>query len=551
MGLLELDPIKDERTRSLSVEQNKRLTIAVELVSNPSVLFADEPTSGLDARAATIVMRSIQNVAKSGRTVICTIHQPSLAVFSVFDDLLLMKRGGEVVFFGELGNACENLINYFESIPGTPKCPQNYNPATWMLEVIGAGTNRSSSNKPDYAILYKNSSLCKRNEERLKYEFMAPLEANTALTQMQYMFSPLGDNEKEYSQRSITELATPMRRKIYHQRHQKERHALSSVQTVYSQPFYKQVGYLLNRNLKTYWRSPEFSLSRILVVILVGIIITATFWQQEYKTAADTQSRIISVSFMLMLTGAYNLFTIMPFQIEKRAVLFREISSGMYSAIAAVMSDGFVEMPYLVAETIVGVNIVYWGIGFQESADAYIYYTITFFLYLYLMTSLGMFLASLLPDALSAQLSATVVIQVFQLFAGVIVPHDKLPSYYKFLYYVSAQRYSTEAIITTQFHGDLTELCIPNGMKITDAPWPFKKRINGHFCSEDGHFHGLGAFTGIVQNAEEFVYNSDNAFLHGYDYDDRYMDFLVLACWCIGLRILTVITALTVDHNKR
>merc|ERR1712080_740644 len=100
-------------------------------------------------------------------------------------------------------------------------------------------------------------------------------------------------------------------------------------------------------NHRTYWRSPEFSLSRILVVLLVGIIITATFWQQDYKTAADTRSRIISISFMLMLTGAYNLFTIMPFQIEKRALVFREISSGMYSSIAAVFSDGLVEMPYL------------------------------------------------------------------------------------------------------------------------------------------------------------------------------------------------------------
>lgn len=71
----------------LSTEQRKRLTIAVELVANPSVIFMDEPTTGLDARAAAIVMRAVKNVAKTGRTVVCTIHQPSIDIFESFDEV--------------------------------------------------------------------------------------------------------------------------------------------------------------------------------------------------------------------------------------------------------------------------------------------------------------------------------------------------------------------------------------------------------------------------------------------------------------------------------
>ena len=67
----------------LSVEQRKRLTIAVELVANPSIVFMDEPTSGLDARAAAIVMRTVRNTVDTGRTVVCTIHQPSIDIFEV------------------------------------------------------------------------------------------------------------------------------------------------------------------------------------------------------------------------------------------------------------------------------------------------------------------------------------------------------------------------------------------------------------------------------------------------------------------------------------
>lgn len=71
----------------LSTEQRKRLTIAVELVANPSIIFMDEPTTGLDARAAAIVMRAVKNVADTGRTIVCTIHQPSIDIFEAFDEV--------------------------------------------------------------------------------------------------------------------------------------------------------------------------------------------------------------------------------------------------------------------------------------------------------------------------------------------------------------------------------------------------------------------------------------------------------------------------------
>lgn len=90
--MMELDDIKDALVGipglgGISTEQRKRLTIAVELVSNPSIIFMDEPTSGLDARAAAIVMRVVKNIVGTGRTVVCTIHQPSIDIFEAFDEV--------------------------------------------------------------------------------------------------------------------------------------------------------------------------------------------------------------------------------------------------------------------------------------------------------------------------------------------------------------------------------------------------------------------------------------------------------------------------------
>jgi energy-coupling factor transporter ATP-binding protein EcfA2 len=129
----------------LSTEQRKRLTIAVELVANPSIVFMDEPTSGLDARSAAIVMRTVRNIVNTGRTIVCTIHQPSIDIFESFDEvlfvdlykrlsvfacfpfynsnsfvqlehcqLLFMKRGGQLIYAGALGPKSCNLVEFFE-----------------------------------------------------------------------------------------------------------------------------------------------------------------------------------------------------------------------------------------------------------------------------------------------------------------------------------------------------------------------------------------------------------------------------------------------------
>jgi len=92
MELVELNSLREALVglpgqTGLSTEQRKRLTIAVELVANPSIIFMDEPTSGLDARAAAIVMRTVRNTVDTGRTVVCTIHQPSIDIFDAFDEV--------------------------------------------------------------------------------------------------------------------------------------------------------------------------------------------------------------------------------------------------------------------------------------------------------------------------------------------------------------------------------------------------------------------------------------------------------------------------------
>jgi ABC-type multidrug transport system ATPase subunit len=174
MTLVEFDELRNAMVGlpgvdGLSTEQRKRLTIAVELVANPSIIFMDEPTSGLDARAAAIVMRAVRNTVNTGRTVVCTIHQPSIDIFESFDELLLLKRGGHVIYAGELGPSSHKLVEYFEAIPGVPKITEGYNPATWMLEV--SSPLAEARLDMNFAEIYANSSLYRYVTQSLNVTF--------------------------------------------------------------------------------------------------------------------------------------------------------------------------------------------------------------------------------------------------------------------------------------------------------------------------------------------------------------------------------------------
>jgi ABC-type multidrug transport system ATPase subunit len=133
IDLLEMRPMAGATVGShgsgLNQEQRKRLTIAVELASKPELLlFLDEPTSGLDSLAAFNIVRFLRRLADAGQAVLCTIHQPSAVLFEQFDDLLLLKSGGRVVYNGALGPDSKTLIDYFER-NGGKRCSPHANPA--------------------------------------------------------------------------------------------------------------------------------------------------------------------------------------------------------------------------------------------------------------------------------------------------------------------------------------------------------------------------------------------------------------------------------------
>ncbi|GLT66274.1 hypothetical protein SLA2020_386460 [Shorea laevis] len=412
MELVELDNLKDAIVglpgiTGLSTEQRKRLTIAVELVANPSIIFMDEPTSGLDARAAAIVMRTVRNTVDTGRTVVCTIHQPSIDIFEAFDELLLMKRGGQVIYSGPLGRNSHNIIEYFEAIPGVSKIQDKYNPATWMLEVSSVAAEGRLG--MDFAEYYKSSSLYQRNKA-LVQELSTP---------------PPGAKDLYFSSQ-------------------------------YSQSSWGQFKSCLWKQWWTYWRSPDYNLVRYFFTLASALLVGSIFWQVGKKrdTSTDLTMIIGSMYSAVFFVGMNNCGTVQPVVSVERTVFYRERAAGMYSALPYALAQMIAEIPYVLVQTTYYTLIVYAMVGFQWTAAKFFwFFFISFFSFLY-FTYYGMMTVSITPNHQVASIFAAAFYALFNLFSGFFIPKPRIPKWWIWYYWICPVAWTVYGLIVSQY-GDV------------------------------------------------------------------------------------------------
>ena len=145
MGLAHIrdNIIGGEKERGISGGQRKRVNIALELLTEPSLLFLDEPTSGLDSTSTLEVLEVLRQLADAGKTIIMTIHQPRIEAFKCVDKLLLLAKGGKLAYFGPAMGAAE----YFSTKSRLP-FSTNANPADYVIDVLDP-LDKSKWRSPD------------------------------------------------------------------------------------------------------------------------------------------------------------------------------------------------------------------------------------------------------------------------------------------------------------------------------------------------------------------------------------------------------------------
>ncbi|KAI9996215.1 hypothetical protein PInf_013598 [Phytophthora infestans] len=419
LDLLDMHAIADQIIRGRSQEQMKRLTIGVELAAQPSVLFLDEPTSGLDAHSAKVIMDGVRKVADSGRTVVCTIHQPSSDVFSLFDNLLLLKRGGEMVFFGELNNAqpddreCGHLIDYFEAIPEVSRLPDGQNPATWMLECIGAGvagageklmTNAAAA--LDFATHFRKSA-----------------EHQALLTGLEQpgVSTPAPDH--------LPELIFKNKRAAGH---------------------WTQLRMLVGRFMTIYWRTPSYNLTRFLIAFGLAVIFGLVLVNGRYTTYQGLNSAV-GIIFMTALYQGYITYVgCLPFTLRERASYYRERDSQAYNALWYFVGATVAEIPYVFGSGLIFTVVFFPLMGIGSFTTAVLYW-INVSLFVLLQTYLAQLFIYAMPSVEVAAIVGVLINAIFLLFAGFNPPAGSIPEGYKWLYHITPQRYALSILVSILF----------------------------------------------------------------------------------------------------
>lgn len=179
-----------ELVKGISGGEKRRLSLAVELLSDPAVLLVDEPTSGLDSYNAKSVMEVLRDIASSGRTVICSIHQPSSDIYASFDNILVLAKGGKIVTF----TPRENILDAFQYAGF--RCPDYYNPADFVLDTIAIDPRTPEKKQKSQERLAQVMQGTKAFEEaRLAEEGDASPLTQTGATALQTADEPEGHEE--------------------------------------------------------------------------------------------------------------------------------------------------------------------------------------------------------------------------------------------------------------------------------------------------------------------------------------------------------------------
>ncbi|KAF8807904.1 hypothetical protein BYT27DRAFT_7189991 [Phlegmacium glaucopus] len=422
--LLELQDFSEALVFSLDVEARKRLTIGVELASKPELLlFLDEPTSGLDAQSAWNLVRFLRKLADQGQAILCTIHQPSSLLFESFDRLLLLERGGETVYFGDIGRDSSVIREYFGHHGA--QCPSNINPAEYMLEAIGAGVTPRVGNRDWNDIWLESPEFLKMKEEIGAIKKAALLEENPD----------------------------------------------QALVTTYASSFLYQLKIVVQRNNTALWRSPEYIFTRLFVSTFISFFISLSFLQLG-NSLRDLQFRVFAM-FWVVVLPAIVMSQIEPLFIMNRRVFIRESSSRIYSPYVFALGQLIGEIPYSIICGILYWVLMVYPMGFGQGSAGLngtgFQLLIILFMLLFGVT-LGQMVAALSPSIQVAVLFNPFIGLVLATFCGVTIPYPTMIHFWKsWLYQLNPYTRTLAAMVSTELHGLVTK-CTSDEFAVFDPP---------------------------------------------------------------------------------
>ncbi|KAJ1861814.1 ATP-binding cassette transporter snq2, partial [Coemansia sp. RSA 2703] len=393
-----------EGSKGISLEERKRLTIGVELVAKPKILFLNEPTSGLDAQASYAIMQFMRRLAADGQTILCTIHQPSAMLFEHFDRLLLLVRGGHMAYFGDLGDDAQTLVQYFER-HGAAKCPCNANPAEYILDVVGSKTT-----PVDWPQVWRDSP----EHQHVVNEIMR-------ITWL----------KQEHPQQDEEQMLDDLRK--------------------YARAVPFQMCMVASRMLRAHWRDQQYNLMRLALQILCALSVGFSFIKVG-DGSADTQNKIFAI-FEIAVLSVLIINQVQPQFLRQRLYYSREASMNQYGWEAFSFAVIVTEWPFAIFCNTVFFVCFYWLVGLNSLANRTGYFYIAYILLGIFSLTLGQAIAAFSPNDIIASMLNPIFTTMMTLFCGVTIHYFDMPHFWRsWMYWLSPYTYFIEGVITNDLH---------------------------------------------------------------------------------------------------
>eukprot|EP01083_Nonionella_stella_P007132 20604_1 len=376
--------------QSVSGGESKRVSIANELLINPSILFLDEPTSGLDSTSAFSILTTLQELCRQGRTVICAIHQPSSQMFQKFDILMLLASANVIYF----GNAM-NVTDYFES--RGYKCPIHYNPADFILELV---TDNFCS---------EDESL--QDKEKVKNQLIASWKTYTKQ-----------DNGVGIRDHQTTNIDNE-----------------EDVTSRWNSSWFEQFKILYIRAFK-HRRGHLWSWIRLIEIGCISMLGGLVWFRIDHVEAniQDYMAASFFIAIFLMFSVMYR--GVVHFPLEKE-VIKKERQSGAYRLSAYYLSKIVAEFPVDICFPILAMTIFYWLVGMADDVATYLWFLATTCLALLASNAFGV-MCGCSVSTFDYALTLLVVFGMFMMaLSGFMIKDRAIPEWIRWIKYVSFMRY--------------------------------------------------------------------------------------------------------------
>ncbi|XP_038903579.1 ABC transporter G family member 20-like [Benincasa hispida] len=422
--------IGDEGHRGVSGGERRRVSIGIDIIHDPILLFLDEPTSGLDSTSAFMVVKVLQRIAQSGSIVIMSIHQPSYRILSLLDRLIFLSHG-ETVYSGSPMDLPNFLAEFGHPIPGNENRTEFALDLVRDLEETAGGTKSMVEHNKSWQ---RKTKIHSEGNEIHRFHLCLKDAISASISKGKLVSGAPTDSNR------------------------------SSSFSKFSNPLWTEILVIAKRSIMNSRRMPELFGIRLGAVLITGVILATMFWHLD-NSPKGIQERLGFFAFA-MSTTFYTCAEAIPVFLQERYIFMRETAYNAYRRSSYVLAHSLISIPSLIILSLTFAGTTYFAVGLAGGFSGFVFFFFAVLSAFWAGSSFVTFLSGVVSHVMLGYTVVVAILAYFLLFSGFFLSRDRMPPYWIWFHYMSLVKYPYEAVLQNEF-GKESE-CFIRGVQMFD-----------------------------------------------------------------------------------